>query len=72
MQVETLETREPVFEIIVGNIGTMKVNGFEGWRLYGKYKRQSQSDYGRAAGESVTLLKDGEIIAEYIGRLDQD
>ncbi len=58
--------KEPpsIYTVLVGNIGTV----YDGPLLkqaledYGEYKRQSISNYGRAAGEPVTLLKDGEII----------
>lgn len=51
------------YEVIVGNIGTVYDGPLfkEALTSYSEYKRQSKAHYGRAAGESVTLLKDGEI-----------
>lgn len=55
------------YEIIVGNVGTM---GYTNKKLalecYNTYKELSIKNETRAAGEPVTLLKDGEIIEEYL------
>lgn len=55
------------YQVIVGNIGIVHegINPIEARGVYGDYKRQSQSNYGRAAGETVTILKDGEPCVEY-------
>lgn len=61
------------YEVIVGNVGTVyaganwKVAG-ETFREYVKISRDSE--YGRAAGESVVFMKDGEIIEEYTGTVE--
>lgn len=56
------------FQVIVGNIGT--VHSSNNWGMackdYGDYKKQSKDGYGRAAGEPVTMMKDGEIEFEHI------
>ena len=33
--------------------------------------KQSKTEHGRACGESVTWMKDGEIFKEYTGAIDQ-
>jgi hypothetical protein len=55
------------YQVIVGNIGLVHEsnNLITARGAYGEYKRQSQSNYGRAAGEAVTLFKDGEPHVEY-------
>ena len=55
------------YEVIVGNIGTI-YDGHdetEARRIYAVYLAQSQANYGRAAGESVTLMQNGEPLQEY-------
>jgi len=61
-------------EIIVGNIGTVYRGNLlkEAMQTYGEYKKQSIANYGRAAGESVTWFKNGEIYREHIGTQDQE
>ncbi len=56
-----------IYEVIVGNIGTVHVgnNPVDARSVYGAYKRKSLANDGRAAGESVVLLKDYEIDIEY-------
>lgn len=61
-------------EIIVGNIGNVffaPVNTGKAWRAatktYNTYVDYSKSGYGRAAGEPVTWMQDGEIVKEHIG-----
>jgi len=60
------------YQVVVGNIGTVTDtnNPVDARRDYGEYKRQSESGYGRAGGETVTLFKDGEIDLEHIGSND--
>jgi len=60
------------YEVIVGNIGTVHScnNPVEAAAVYGDYKRQSETNYGRAAGETVYLLKNGEPMYEHHGRQD--
>jgi len=63
--------REPLYkwEVIVGNIGTVYDDLSEqGARATFKvYKEMSKLNEGRAGGENVTLMCDGEIAEEYIG-----
>jgi hypothetical protein len=59
-----------MYTLIVGNIGT--IGTYDTIKVakhqYFTYRTLSVIGYGRAAGESVTLVDDdGEIIAEYIG-----
>lgn len=60
------------YQVVVGNIGTVceTNNPVDARRDYGIYKRQSESDYGRAGGETVTIFKDGDIDLEHIGSND--
>lgn len=61
-----------LFEVLVGNIGTVYSGPMlkEALEYYGEYRRQSKTGYGRAAGESVVLLQDGEIRKEHHGTQD--
>ena len=54
----------------VGNLGQVfeGPNEIKAREAFKEYKGQSESDYGRAAGESVTLMRDGEPIQEHIGK----
>lgn len=62
-----------MYEILVGNIGSVfyGTNGFEAYAQFQVYCGLSKAYYGRASGEDVTLLKDGEIVKEYIGALSK-
>lgn len=57
------------YEVIVGNIGTVYSGNIiaEATRKYTTYVQQSRSGRGRAGGESVILMKDGEPIKEHFG-----
>ena len=65
------------YQVIVGNIGTVysgdsKVIAFETFK---EYVGQSQTSHMKASGESVVLLRDGEVEKEFLGSLaenDQD
>lgn len=61
------------YQIIVGNVGTVYTgsNGFKVRKIYGNYKRQSQENYGRAAGENVTVLMNDDVLYEHIGHNQQ-
>lgn len=56
-------------EIIVGNIGCVYRGGnpAEANAVWGDYVNQSRRGVGRAAGESVTYLIDGEPEREHEG-----
>jgi len=57
----------PKWQVIVGNIGTVVSTDQMGIALvtYAAYRKQSQNNHGRAAGEPVTLMKDGEPYFEH-------
>lgn len=61
-----------MYEVVVGNIGRVceTTSPIEARRVYGIYKKQSQSEVGRAGGEDVTIFKDGEPDLEFIGSLN--
>ena len=61
------------YEVIVGNIGTVyRGTSFSAAQKdFATYREQSQSGYGRAGGESVTLMRDGEVIREFDGEAEQ-
>lgn len=62
------------YQVIVGNIGTVYDgdNGFEANKQYNSYIGQSKAKFGRAAGETVTLMKDDDIHKEHIGWASPD
>lgn len=59
------------YEVRVGNIGRVYEGDslLEANKAWGEYRRQSEENYGRAAGESVTMYRDGEPMREYFGTL---
>jgi hypothetical protein len=62
----------PTYEVIVGNIGTVYqgCSKSKAYALYLSYRHDFMQQYGRAAGEAVTLMIDGETAVEYFGGLD--
>ena len=64
----------PRYEVLVGNIGTVYSgeNAAQAEADYLSYRTDSRRRYGRAAGEPVTLFKDGEIVTEYPGDSAED
>ena len=60
--------KEPVWTVIVGNIGTVFIgsNGFNAHVTYNQYVGDSKKQYGRGSGEPVHLMKNGDIIKEYL------
>jgi hypothetical protein len=59
---EVLDVKH-TYEVVVGNIGsvytgTRKADAMKHFR---EYKRQSETGYGRAADEEITLFADGEL-----------
>ena len=59
-----------MYEVIVGNIGTVYDGSDKGeaMQLFNDYVAISNRQVGRTGGEPVTLLYDDEIIEEYLGR----
>jgi hypothetical protein len=59
------------FQVIVGNIGTVYDgnNYMQAMAAYSVYIRQSRNNYGRAAGEDVAVMHNGEPTHEYFGGL---
>lgn len=66
--------RGPVYQVIVGNIGTVYdgPSRREAHKTYDEYRRQSKRGYGRAAGEDVTLFLDNEIIVQHTGTQNEE
>jgi hypothetical protein len=62
------------YEVIVQNIGKVHEGGFvdTARNQFAVYKNRSIKGIGRAAGEGVSLWKDGEIIEEYTPDEDED
>ena len=60
-----------MFTVIVGNIGkTYEGESFDDARIiFLEYKTASLNNYGRAAGEDVTIFENDEIVRSHIGRL---
>jgi hypothetical protein len=61
----------PHYDVIVGNIGyaMQTFSRAVADRSFDIYVEQSKTNYGRASGEDVTLMQDGEPIREYFGTL---
>ena len=59
------------YTVIVGNLGTVYVgsNLVGAKEAFREYKNQSKNKYGRVAGESVVMMKNGELKKEFIGNL---
>ena len=59
------------FQVIVGNIGTVYDgnNYMQAKCKYTSYVKASRANVGRAAGEPVTLLHNGDIRSEYMGEI---
>ena len=73
----TKRTRNPSrakhrYEVIVGNVGTVYDGSGKvaAKTTYLRYVKVSLSGAGRAGGEGVVLMEDGEIIAEHYGEND--
>lgn len=62
------------YEIIVGNIGSVYygTNPATAQIVYDEYIAQSQARYGRASGESVHWMVDGDLEQEMIGSSDEE
>lgn len=64
----------PEYEVIVGNIGCVYrgADRSDAFNHYNAYVDLSVDGVGRAAGEPVTLMEDGEPIKEYAGTLEEE
>lgn len=62
-----------MYSVIVGNIGNVFYGSdyTEARRTFKEYVLLSKLLYGRAAGESVYFMQDGELIREYTGQRDK-
>lgn len=62
------------YQVIVGNIGTVYDGNIlkEALESYKEYRVQSASGYGRASGESVVMLENGEVKYETFSSNPQD
>jgi hypothetical protein len=60
----------PQWEVIIGNVGSVYrgTNGFEARQAFFGARKASLSPYGRASGESVVLMRDGDIVQEHEGK----
>lgn len=67
-------TTQTSFIVIVGNIGTVYsgLSLFEADAAFSAYRRASIDNAGRAAGESVTMFKDYDILREHIGTIENE
>ena len=58
-----------VYSVSVGNVGNIAcADKAEAEKTYAEYVEQSNSDSGRASGENVSLMKDGEPIKDHVGK----
>ena len=59
-------------QLIVGNIGSVLVteSRSEALKTFAEYYHQSLASGGRASGESITWLVDGEPVVEFVGEFD--
>ena len=68
---KSIAHRNPLseYELIVGNIGTVYSGSSkkEALKHYSIYVKQSKTGRGRAGGEDVTLMQNGEPIKEFFG-----
>lgn len=62
------------FEVVVGNIGTVYVgkDGKMADKKFNLYTVYSKENLGRAAGEDVTLMNNGEIAKKYLAPRRED
>lgn len=63
----------PIYQVLVGNIGQVEETNDRGQAdvTFNEYVRQSDTNCGRAGGESVTMLLNGEVAKEHIGVLER-
>ena len=60
--------------VIAANLGVVHEGScpIQANAAWGEYKRQSVANYGRVAGETIVMLKGGDLIREHIGSLSED
>ena len=63
-----------IYTVVVGNIGTAHsgTNRKQAESHFCEYRDQSRRNYGRAAGESVVLLRNGDPIWQFVGKIDKE
>ena len=63
-----------IYTVVVANIGIVYsgTNRKQAESHFCEYRDQSRRNYGRAAGESVTLLRNGDPIWEFVGKIDKE
>ena len=63
------------YEVIVANIGTVYSGTCRktAKSIWNGYLKQSKANYGRAGGENVCMMENGEILPsfDYIGHLER-
>jgi len=61
------------YDVLVGNVGRVHSGKSRKKALehFKEYRKQSRSGYGRAGGEDVVLLVDGEPSVEFFGTNSQ-
>lgn len=66
--ISTIPVEEVTYQVLVGNVGAVvTTNDFmTAWNGYEEYVNISKSRTGRAGGESVTLLRGDEVVAEHL------
>jgi hypothetical protein len=62
------------YQVIAGNVGLVYDGGFydSANDAFHVYRKRSMDGVGRASGEDVTMMKDGEIIREFSGSSSED
>ena len=65
--------KKNIYCVNVGNVGNMEYTSKKlAEDCYTTYVTLSRTNQTRAAGESVYLFKNNEIVKEYIGTIDQE
>lgn len=67
-------TTQTFFDVTVGNIGLVYSGPslFEADAAFSAYRRASIDNIGRAAGETVTMFKNSEILREHVGTIERE
>ena len=71
---DTLVNGQGFYEVIVSNLGKVLEgnNSVKANSAYNTYVSQSKRGYGRVAGESVDMYRNGEIVKQYTGSLHRE